>query len=201
MSDPKKEIVDSKNTQQMQKVNDSIEVAIQLGDDKNRNFLWPMSKEKIRGTWLRKNVINQAINTEFNSIVDVPGQIIYLSTKTQRIVIEDPLNKPEYEHVKKQVLATVHNFFRVKMDVMPDKAMEYLTPSMIKSWLYWMFRFVESEKAVVVRGKMPDKTTISNLPGETSIQNFNTGTTHVKSIEELEALERQRRDKLYGTDA
>jgi hypothetical protein len=154
------------------------DVTIEIGTNRNQNVAWPMTRDILRGHWQKAHLLHQELTEVTTLIPDLPGQRIKISAARATAWILDPLNLPEFAVTMAKlnfVLGAEPALTGGKVKPATDTEHGNLTPTLIKSWLYWMRRLVDEGKGHVVEGKLPTLAEIAELPGKTRCQNYDSG--------------------------
>jgi hypothetical protein len=164
------------------------EVVVEVGDDKCRCMQWPMTKQTLRGAWVKANLFSVTMHPSLQACPDLPGMRVGLDARAGRGRVFDPLNLPEFKETLEKAQAALESGpWRKKYG--PEKDVEYpsLRPSEVKSWLYWMRRLVDGKSAKVLSGRLPTMEEIEALPGKTRIENWNSSSRATKFREDAQA--------------
>lgn len=173
------------------------EITIEIGDDRNRRFLWAPTKQELRGRWSRVNLKPDEATDELSRLPDIPGVHVTVDTRAMVLKITDPLNEPRNAELSRQLSALLKELFRSNNGPEKDKVYNKATPTQVKTWLYWMRRMVDGAPeefvkgrrvagpyAKVVVGKLPELEDIAALPGKTAVENYNASARATKFIED-----------------
>jgi len=160
------------------------EIVIEMGDDRNRRFLYPPTGQELRGWWKKANLIGMTMDQRMTQMPDLPGLYVCLDCKRARLRILDPLNAPENKGLLAQAQAVHKEVFRVNAGPETDKVEEGLNETRLKTNLYWMRRLVESGSARIVSGELPTLEQIETMPGMTRAEAWNSSARARKYREE-----------------
>ena len=149
------------------------DVVLEVGDSRNRNLMWPLTQDVLRGWWKMLNLIGAEVTEEFTQRVpDLPGIRIEISATKKMARIFDPLATVEHAStlVRLNSVAKHSTIFGFSL-VEPEKTREFqlLSQTDLKTWLYWARRVVDAKHAVIVSGKLGTLAEIEALPGKTRI--------------------------------
>lgn len=166
------------------------EVVIEIADDRNRSVLWPCTKRLLRGRWLRANLLGITMHRDIQTMPDIPGMRVSLNCATKTAKTTDPLNEPRQKELCERLKTVLSELFRIPSGPEKDSEKTNLSPSEVKTWLYWMRRLVDNAQALVISGALPELEDIAKLEGETSIQNWNSSqrvarTREAAAVEEM----------------
>lgn len=167
--------------------NTFTEVEVELGDNRNRSVLFPLTQERYRGAWRREFLIADEMVEEIAGMPDIPGMRVRIDPQRRRVVVYDPLSLPENAELCRRVQAFVKKLTRE--DQGPDKLTEHTLKSdnEVKGWLYWTRRLVDARRARVTQGTLPTLEEIERLAGKTRIENFNSSARACKFKEDQDA--------------
>lgn len=163
------------------------EVTIELGDKKNSNFDWRPTKAKYRGKWMRVNLVNGAVHQDFAQMPDIPGIHISINPAKKTAKVTDPLNEERNRNLTLKIKGVVKNCFKVDQGPMQDVLVDNMSPTDIKTWLYWMRRYIDCGYATEVFGKIPSMETIESLEGRIRIGQYDPSAASPKFKELQEA--------------
>lgn len=152
------------------------EVVIELGDDRCRNMMWPLTKVVLRGRWSRSNIPTSA-HQSFASMPDLPGVHISCDPSRKRARVFDVLSDPSNEELLLKAQKVYQEAFQERAG--PEKTVLYenLSDNEIRTWLWEMRKAVDGKRARVVHGELPTREQIEGLPGRTRIElNSNSST-------------------------
>lgn len=160
------------------------EIVIEMGDDRNRRFLYAPTGQELRGWWKKANLIGMTMDQRMTQMPDLPGMYVCLDCKRARLRILDPLNAPENKGLLAQAQAVHKDVFRTNAGPETDKVEEGLNETRLKTNLYWMRRLVDSGSARIVSGDLPTLEQIEVLPGMTRAEAWNSSARARKYREE-----------------
>lgn len=160
------------------------EIVIELGDDRNRRFLYAPTGQELRGWWKKANLIGMTMDQRMTQMPDLPGMYVCLDCKRARLRILDPLNAPENKGLLAQAQAVHKEVFRTNAGPETDKTEEGLNETRLKTNLYWMRRLVDSGSARIISGELPTLEQIETLPGMTRAEAWNSSARARKYREE-----------------
>jgi hypothetical protein len=160
------------------------EIVIEMGDDRNRRFLYAPTGQELRGWWKKANLIGMTMDQRMTQMPDLPGMYICLDCKRARLRVLDPLNAPENKGLLAQAQAVHKDVFRTNAGPETDKLEEGLNDTRLKTNLYWMRRLVDSGSARIVSGELPTLEQIETLPGMTRAEVWNSSARARKYREE-----------------
>ena len=163
------------------------EVTIEFGDIRNRNKMFPPTRERYRGHWLRQYMTSDEMTEALANMPDLPGMRLLFNPSEGRAVAFDPLLLPENENILRTAERVHKEVFHV--DATAQKPVEYkdLDETDIKSWLYWMRRMVDNKDARIVTGTLPTLPEIARLAGKTQMEAWNSSARACKFREESDA--------------
>ena len=160
------------------------EIVIELGDDRNRRFLYPPTQQELRGAWRKANLIGITMDVRMTQMPDLPGLHVFLDCRKARVRIADPLAAPENKAILQQAQAVHKDVFRTLAGPEADYVEEGLNETKLKTHLFWIRRLVDAGSARVVQGELPDMETIEALPGMTRAEAWNSSARARKYREE-----------------
>lgn len=149
------------------------EITIEIGDEKNRSLMCPISKERLRGWWKRSNLIGVSVSAAAQSLPDLPGIYVILDCRKKTIRYADPLSFPENADLLTHAQKIVKEVFRDSCGPEKEVVQENLNENDLKTALYWFRRIVDSKQAALISGSLPEMEQILALPGRTKIESWN----------------------------
>jgi hypothetical protein len=149
------------------------EVIIELGDDRCRNFMWPPTRETLRGAWKRGNLFGITMHTTMSEMPDIPGQCIVVDGRKRQMKTLDPLNIEANAALLAKIKAVYREMFRLAGGPAKDVTEEGCNDTRLKTALWWMRRFVDNKQARVVSGNLPTLAVIEELPGRINAEMWN----------------------------
>lgn len=180
----------------------SGEVVIEMGDERNRRFLWAPLGVELRGRWSRVNCTGDEMTEQLAMIPDIPGMqiVVNCNGRSRRMEVRDPLNDEKNQDLFEQLRKAVKDAFRTDQVPVKTTVVENADNSAVKTWLYYMRRFVNGcpidetqrrrsggPQAFVVRGTLPSLEEIAKLPGKTRIEFGNQSPLAVRYLEDRKA--------------
>lgn len=150
-----------------------VPVCIEIGDDRCRQLMWPMTMNVLRGRWTRANLIGVTMAPVLAAMPDIPGMRVLVDPARSAARIFDPLAEPANAELLERARRVHKEAFRTEAGA--EKAVDYasLSPDELKSWLHCMRRAVDSKHAEVVHGALPTVDQIAALPGKTRMEHYN----------------------------
>jgi hypothetical protein len=115
---------------------------IEIGDERNRNFMWAPTQEILRGRWERSNLLGDELVAETNQMPDIPGLWVMVDGRKRELRLLDPLNDPKNRDLSRALSMKVKAFLNLDMGPQQDRIWENASDSLVKEWLYWMRRLV-----------------------------------------------------------
>ncbi len=136
-------------------------IVIQLGNKKNQQFYFPPLQENLRGDWVFDNLPRGTTSGRgLQSIPDTPGLQIVLDVEGKTAKLLDPLLFPEnaslYDELKNK-----HEAVFGKTRAWPDRLLTLRDANDVKTWWYWIKRFVDGGSAKLISGNLA-----ISLPGK-----------------------------------
>ena len=159
-----------------------VEFVIEIGDEKNRNVIWPLDNRLLRGRWVKSNIPPESVGEKIAKIPDLPGVCIRLNSAKRAADIFDPLASPQNKALlerAQQATAGVFGPFGPEELATFDE----LDNDGIKSWCYWARRLVDAGTARVKRGAVPEMDEIIAMPGRYATNNHDQGVNAERSKE------------------
>jgi hypothetical protein len=164
-----------------------VKCVIEVGDDRNRNFIFGPTQDYLRGRWLKANLHGpDEIPQEIELLGDVPGMCIELDPRTRKGRIFDALRLPKNAMVLEKV-ASAHESNWNQKNMGPEKDREFDfrlgrdPDTEIKTWAYYMRRMLDGTvydrdrkgnvigggpQARIVEGSLPTLEEIDEWPGK-----------------------------------
>ena len=135
------------------------EITIEIDDGNNGSIAdFPPTSTEVRGAWRSENVRprRQIMNrfAPLLSMESAPGMRITVDVARKMGRISDPLNKNK--PLLERINHVYYEVFRSKLTPVNDIVVHNLDERKIRNWLFWMKRFVLSDKAKVVSGEWPE---------------------------------------------
>lgn len=182
-------------------------VTIELGDSRNRQFLFKVTGDVLRGRWSKANLrCDGEINEDTGKLPDViPGLCIELDARRMTAKIFDPLALPK----NAELLAVVQKKLKIALNHVEgperERNFQLRNETQVKTWLWAMRQLVDGApidydqdnqpvgggpQARVVSGTLPTAEEIERLPGKTQIGQQDSASTRKPKYreEELAAL-------------
>lgn len=166
------------------------EVVIEIGDHRNRNILWPITQVVLRGRWNRSNLSGTTMAQVMTAMPDLPGMHISCDPSRQQARIFDPLADESNADLLFKAQRIHEQAYRTTAGPEKPILQENMTDTEIKTWLYWMRRFVDNNQARIIHGHLLDQEDIKKLPGKTKCE-LNNSSIHAKKF-------REDPDPIYG---
>ncbi len=147
-----------------------FDFTIEFGDDRNRNFLWPLDQRKLRGRWTRNNLPGVTFEgaPEFSNMPDLPGLRLRVNSVKRASVIFDPLENDSDPKVRK-LLAKATTIVEVSFGTRcaPEVSVKLsdMNDDELRSHAYWARRFLDNRQCVEVAGQVPEMKQIEEMPG------------------------------------
>lgn len=147
---------------------------VQMGDDKNRNFVWPMDHRLLRGRWSHANIVGVTMDERFVKMPDVPGILVDVDVDKRILRLMDPLAHPENKHLLEKAQAIAQQSFNTKcsFDFQPNGILvrRDLTNNQLKSVCWYVRRFLDARCCEVVRGRVPSADQCLAMPGSIAVE-------------------------------
>ncbi|HJT78076.1 MAG TPA: hypothetical protein VJ739_12805, partial [Gemmataceae bacterium] len=151
-------------------------VAIELGDERNRNINWAPEQLILRGRWTRANLLPDEHVEQVQQFPDVPGMMVKVDGRRRRLEVFDPLADPKNKDLADEVAALFKKFFGQQVRPEPPLVRENATDSQVKLWLWHMHVLCVGSprdqkartggpQARVAEGQLPRPAEIEALPG------------------------------------
>lgn len=182
----------------------SEECTIEVGDERNRSFMWGPTKDILRGRWTRTNLHGDEMVDQTVRMPDVPGMHIVIDGRKRRLAIIDPLGKQENRNILDEIKVNLKNFSDREQTAHPDKVVENATDNQIKTWLYWAYRLLQGApvdksrrpwsggpQARIVSGQMPDFDRLIGFAGKIRSNLYDETTTRRYMEERLQQIASQ----------
>lgn len=157
-------------------------VTIELGDRKNRSFMFPITQELYRGWWKRENLGSDELVEETEALPNIPGIHITVNPRAKTVKVHDPLN--EDVELARAISAAVQKGFNKAEGPMKDVTYTDLTDTEVKSWMHYVVLYVRAKKAVVVAGELPTPDQVKAMPGKTRCEPYNSSARAQKYAED-----------------
>lgn len=168
-----------------------LPVVIEIANDKNRQYMWPMNMVVLRGRWTRAHLIGVTMAPVMASMPDIPGMRVMVDASRSFARVFDPLAEPGNEEVRVRAAKVHKEAFRVEAGPENETRYDNLTADEVKSWLHCMRRAVDGGHAEVVHGSLPTAEQIASLPGRTRTEHFDQSPRARKYLEEDPPEEKQ----------
>lgn len=163
-------------------------VVIEVGDDRNRNFLWNPTQDLLRGAWRRENLRSGELNRLTEQIPSIPGIRIEIDGRRRICRIYDPLNNEGLKPLLERIQRGVKSAMNSEQGPERDKVYQDCDDTTLKTWLYWARRLVNGTprqrndeedmdgyggpQAKVIEGLLPTLREIERLAGKTTVSQF-----------------------------
>lgn len=178
----------------------NIRYAVEFGDIKNRNFVFPLGSKPLRGRWATRNYLpNTTVHEKFQGMPDIPGIVLEVDATTRTVRFLDPLSDPRNKEALRIASAAYKTAFGEECCGWPEAKLENLSDDELKSYIYWTRRMMDNGSCKVINpgGKVPEMAEIEKYPGLVSFHNFDQGAT----IEHMKATPRRYLPPILDTAA
>jgi hypothetical protein len=162
------------------------EIVIELSDERNRNVMFPPTREVLRGQLLKSRFNSDEQNEITSRIPDLPGIRIRLDYEKKEAQIFDPLGEPNRQSELRAAEKAFIEFLGTKQTAMESRTYAGMNNTEAKTWLFWIHRLVKNKNAKIVSGTIPSIQVIESLPGKTGMSMFNSGSRGCKFFEDFE---------------
>jgi hypothetical protein len=166
------------------RVASTIRFRIEMGDYRNRNFVWPLDARTLRGRFSRNNIASVVIDERFSSVPDISGILLELNGAKNTFYMMDPLAHPSNREAYEQIKHLVDTYFAGNFvhEFHPTGVMAFrdLTKDEFKSICYYARRFADARQCFLINGSIPDMNSILALPGQVMFENYDSGHTAKK---------------------
>lgn len=152
-----------------------MEIIIEFCAEHNNNFLFVPTQRVHRGRYDRHKLPAGTTSRRMGAmkIDGWPGMYACLDVESHHARIIDPLNLPQYEGQIEKISAVMRsaNLAKGATEVIADEDRDYprLTPGGVKTWVFWMRRFVQDGQATLIQGKFPSEAAVDKWPGRTLV--------------------------------
>lgn len=169
----------------------NTEIVIEMAGEKNQNFLFGSFEATLRGRWNPMLIRDTSTGTDYGSLPIIPGIYVAIDLKKRTLRAIDPLGFPENADALAAVDRVVGGHQGGRRGPADTMTRNNMTETELKTGLWEMHQWVESNKAVVVNGTMPEPKEILALPGELLIRRHFVGEneTPYATPEEITRLE------------
>ena len=156
---------------------------IEIADECNRSVTFHPLQQKLRGRWDAQNVSYKRAHQALTMLPTmIPGIQIVIDTNRKTRGYIDPLGKPENSEIIEKIKAARREQSGICPGHNPWPAVKFekSTENELKTWLYWMRRLVDSEKAIIIgpSDSLPTMDEIESMPGDIHVGQFNTVSTN-----------------------
>lgn len=148
------------------------EIEVEFADKRNRSKMWPPTRNTYRGAWNKANLIADERSERIEQIPDIPGVRLYISPERKQAIIFDPLSQKENADQCRGIADAIKTQFGSTQGPMETVKYPKLTPSDVKTWLYWLRRMLDNNDIRVITGSVPEMEAIEALPGQTEMGAF-----------------------------
>lgn len=148
---------------------------VEMGDSKNRCMVWPLDQRNLRGRWRRDNIAGVTTDDRFALMPDLPGHCITMDAAKKAAIIFDPLSDPKNERILKKAQAVAEAIWGTKCAGDQAVRNDDMSDDEVKTWAYWVRRYLDARQCRVVRGTVPEMAEILALPGRVAHHNFDQG--------------------------
>jgi hypothetical protein len=175
---------------------------VEVADEYNHNIRWPLDERVLRGRWSGMNNAGPKNDDErfrqFNAAPDLPGLRIGVDTRKRVAFIYDPLGEAKYRNVLAKWQSAVQVAFGENCAPERMTELDDMTPDEIKTWCYWVRRFVDAGNVKVMDGTVPSMAAIRGMEG--LVQKHNYDNRHdTKKLVEVERRYMPPRPMTKGT--
>lgn len=126
---------------------DANVIEIEVGDDLGRQVKFDPSGKRLRGRMDFSKFMDPALNAKRNAFPEpVPGMIIGVNKATGQKYHREPLYDPDQKKNRQRIEAKGFAL---------NEPIEYFESESVETWLFWMRRQVDSGKARLITGELP----------------------------------------------
>ena len=167
------------------------EIVIEMGDEKNSNFFFDPLNKILRGALDVSKVTSKGKGL---AVGNIPGLRVGLTISGKTARIFDPLGLPNERGRLDHINEARRRNFESEVKACPQETYEKMTDNQIGTFLYWMRRYVEEKKAVVMPGSA--RLNGFEIPGDPLIDNHhNSSHTAPRRLSEFDKLYRSGGNK------
>lgn len=131
------------------------EITVEVADENCRNLLWGPTQDRLRGRWdWSKLPRGETSERGLTKMPIIPGLYITVQPRERRAVILDPLTLPENARTLAEVSAAHAFLWNQSIVPVETRTYENLSPNQLATWLYWMWRGLESKTLRQVSGRL-----------------------------------------------
>jgi len=144
-----------------------FDFTVEFGDQKNSSFMWPLRQCVLRGKWTKNNLPGVTFEgaPSFAAMPDLPGVRLTVSSVKKVAKFWDPLENlqedPRITAILVRAQAVLNTVFGTKYGPEPTVELLDLTDDELKSHVYWTRRILDNRGCLVISGKVPEMTEIT----------------------------------------
>lgn len=166
-------------------------ITVEFGDVYCRNHTINTFRIKVRGAWSLTRLHQRPeggrdIGAAMAAMPAIPGQRLRIEPKEMKAYIEDPLaDEPELLDSINSIAQKARSIWKgAPYKPVPTTDLT-LSPDHLKTLLYELLRKEQAQHITVIKGKLPDKDKIDELPGKELYDPWNNGRkpTYVEDVE------------------
>ncbi len=146
---------------------DNGEIIIEMSDANNSNIFFDPLGKTLRGAL---DVSKVASKGKALAVGNVPGLRVGLTLRAKRARVFDPLGLPNEQARLDHINEARGRTFEKAIKPCTQETYTNMTDNELATFLYWMRRYVQEKKAVVVTGSA--KLDGFDLPGDPIIDNY-----------------------------
>ncbi len=167
----------------------SPEIEVEFGDERNRQFAWgPGGQIMLRGAWSKVNLRSDELVEFIATMPNIPGQRVRVCYGRKMAVIYDPLALEKNREECEKLQAIIEKCWGRKEGPVKEVVKQDMDSDDLKTWLYWMRRFVDNGKARVITGDLPTIRDIQALPGRTRMSMYDNSSRACRWQEEYDTF-------------
>lgn len=156
---------------------------VEIANSRNGSVMWPINQTVLRGRWARANVPSASFPERLERMPDIPGMHIAIDTSRGVGKIFDPLSLPTHKDLLEAINVSHQGAFGTVGG--PERSIEVrqMSDDVIKTWLYWVRRMMDSKDCICREGLVPSMEAIIKLPGAYATNVFDASIHIPKAVE------------------
>lgn len=139
---------------------------VEIATDQNNQVLSPIGKILLRGRFAMASMKGKVADDRFANCPDIPGVYVTVDWERRTVKVTDPLALKKNAGLYQEIAAAVANTGFAKPQPSTEREFTSLNDDMMKTWTYWVRRWLDSRQCVEVEGgRVPSMEAVAKLPG------------------------------------
>ena len=131
------------------------EISVEVADENCRNLLWGPTQERLRGRWDWSRLPRgETSERGLTKMPVIPGLVITVQPREKLAIISDPLGLEENAKTLAEAVSAYSYLWNQTITPVPTRNYENLTPNLLATWLYWVWRGLDAKHLRHLTGKL-----------------------------------------------